>query len=49
MPQPAVLEILVVPRLERAIGVIHRPQSERTSLWVPKISSGALTWSFSHG
>jgi erythromycin esterase-like protein len=24
-------EVFVVPRLERAIGVIHRPQSERTS------------------
>jgi erythromycin esterase-like protein len=24
-------EVFVVPRLERAIGVIYRPQSERTS------------------
>ena len=32
MAQPAVHEVFVVPRcLERAIGVIYRPQSERAS------------------
>ena len=29
--QPAVHDVLAVPRLERAIGVIYRPQTERGS------------------
>jgi erythromycin esterase-like protein len=31
MAEPAVRDVLVVPRLERAIGVIYRPQTERGS------------------
>jgi erythromycin esterase-like protein len=31
MAQPAVHEVLTIPRLERAIGVIYRPQTERGS------------------